>query len=42
MTVANFLGFDESTTKTGAGVRGEEGRQQFVSIDNRGETRTTR
>jgi xylulokinase len=38
MTVANFLGFDESTTKTGVGVRGEEGRQQFVSIDNRGES----
>jgi sugar (pentulose or hexulose) kinase len=38
MTVAHYLGFDESTTKTGLGVRGEEGRQQFVSIDNRGET----
>jgi sugar (pentulose or hexulose) kinase len=35
---ATLLGFDESTTKTGAGVRGEDGRQQFASIDNRGET----
>jgi sugar (pentulose or hexulose) kinase len=38
MTLATLIGFDESTTKTGAGVRGEGGRQQFVSVDNRGET----
>jgi sugar (pentulose or hexulose) kinase len=37
-SIATVLGFDESTTKTGAGVRADGGRQQFASIDNRGET----
>jgi sugar (pentulose or hexulose) kinase len=33
---AALLGVDESTTKTGIGVRSGDGRQRFESIENRG------
>jgi sugar (pentulose or hexulose) kinase len=38
MPAAVLLGFDESTTKTGAGVRAADGRQQYAAVDNRGAT----
>lgn len=36
---AELVGIDESTTKTGIGVRSASGRQAYASIDNRGATR---
>ena len=36
---AELVGIDESTTKTGIGVRSAGGRQAYASIDNRGATR---
>lgn len=35
---AELIGIDESTTKTGIGVRSGSGRQAYAAIDNRGAT----
>jgi sugar (pentulose or hexulose) kinase len=37
--IATLLGIDESTTKTGIGVRSADGQQAYASIDNRGATK---